>query len=156
MPSSNELPFKKTIPLLGLCIGMLLLTGCASTIQYVHFPDQSKTIETAGKARLYVMFPYTTDHATAGINTFEEKTKIGMNAPNSYLCWETEPGTKTISSKVTGVFGRSARLEVALQADHVYFLKQNLNPFNFGSLSMQLLSDGEGQKVRSQCVPPGE
>ena len=147
---------KKTLFFLKLCSAMLLLSGCRSTIQYVHYPDQSKDIETAGKARLYVMFPYMTNWAVAGVLTCEGEQRIGVNATNGYLCWETDPGSKTLSSKVTGSFGRSARLIVDLQADRVYFVKQGLNPWNGGALSMQLLSDGEGQKLRDQCAPPDE
>jgi hypothetical protein len=47
----------RCIPLgvLGTCIAALLLTGCASTLQYPPFPDQAKRLEDPAKARIYVM-----------------------------------------------------------------------------------------------------
>jgi hypothetical protein len=46
-------------PLVALSIALcaLLLIGCASTIQYPPFADQTKTIEDPEKARIYVMRP---------------------------------------------------------------------------------------------------
>ena len=49
----------KTSILLAVCVGALLLTGCASTRQFVALPDQTKTIENASKGRIYVMRPAT-------------------------------------------------------------------------------------------------
>jgi len=36
-------------------VGLLLLAGCASTLQYPPFPDQSKRLEDPAKARIYVI-----------------------------------------------------------------------------------------------------
>ena len=156
MTMSSTTQAHKAVILFVLCSAMLLQSGCLSTTQYIHFPDQTKTIETAGKARLYVMFPYMTNLAVARVLTREGDQNIGLNATNGYLCWETDPGAKTLSSKVTGAFGHSAQLNMALQADQVYFVEQNVNPWSGGTISMRILSDAEGQKVRDRCAPPDE
>jgi hypothetical protein len=41
--------------ILGACIAALLLAGCATTLQYPPFPDQSAHIVDPAKARIYVM-----------------------------------------------------------------------------------------------------
>src|SRR3954470_20681504 len=85
----------------------LLLTGCARTIQYPRFPDQTKTIEDPSKARLYVIRPakfwgsmdsirFTATGPSAlgpRIGGFRIAGELG---PASYLCWETAPGSMLI------------------------------------------------------------
>ena len=137
-------------------LGMVaLLSGCLSATQLVHFPDQSKSIETPGKARVYMMFPYMTNMTTFRVNVYENDRAIGANSANGYLCWETDPGEKRFSSKVAQAFGAKAALTVSLQPNRVYYIKQDLRPMGLvNTFSMQLLSDMEGRKVLAGCTSP--
>ena len=48
---------KKNIYFMPLVLLLLLATGCASTKQFVPFPDQMVRIEDPNKARIYVIRP---------------------------------------------------------------------------------------------------
>ncbi len=133
----------------------LLSTGCLSPKQYVHFPDQAKRIETSGKARVYMVFPYMSSAASRTFPVYEDGREIGANVPNGYLCWETDPGTKQFSTKMPNLFASKTNLSLTLQPDRVYYLKQGYSPFSgMFSLSLELLSDTEGKQVLQKCSSP--
>lgn len=152
----NRRIFARVLLSLGLLGAMHLFQGCSTPIQYVHFPDQSKTIETPGKARVYVVFP----HAIKMIKgrTFpvcENERKIGENAPNGYLCWETDPGKKLISTKRPELLSPTDSIELTFEANRVYFIKQKINPFDLvHQLSLSLLTEQEGKDILNKCCSP--
>src|SRR5215510_2194980 len=89
--------------ILTLIIGLpvLLVSGCSSTCQYVHFPDQHKKIEDSARARIYVIRSAEST-GTANVDVIDDKYIVGSTAPDGYLCWERLPGETTVVSDSLG------------------------------------------------------
>src|SRR5262249_604038 len=79
----------------GTVLSAFALGGCASTTQFIHFPDQSKPIEDPEKARIYVIrssFSFNIASQSARIYVADGAGQIGYTTGHGYLCWERGPG----------------------------------------------------------------
>jgi hypothetical protein len=138
----------KYLPLIFLI--PLLLSGCASSDQYVHFPDQNKIVEDPGKGRIYVIRPKLT-----GLGIFSDITDdgqpVGCTARQGFLCWERVPGSATIAAKTDNT--NSLTLDV--QAGEVYYILQTLH---FGWIetdnTLELIDEQKAKDVLKKCKPP--
>jgi len=136
------LPFILLIP--------LLLSGCASSDQYVRFPDQSKTVEDPHKARIYVIRPGLT-----GIGIFsdisDDGEAIGCTARGGFLCWERAPGKTTIIGKTDN----TSFITVNVRAGEVAYILQTLH---FGWIEtdnrLEQVSEPEAKEALKKCNPP--
>jgi len=146
----------KTIaaPLVGLCA--LLLAGCASTIQYPPFPDQTKTIEDPAKARIYVMRPAQAWNAHSIIRLSATGPKMpgygsitGELGPGRYLCWEEPPGPFRIRR------GPDDDVRLELVAGHVYYLRASAGVDGmYSNPSFKVLNEEAGLSLLKRCKPP--
>jgi hypothetical protein len=133
-----------------LYIGAVLLTGCASTQQFVALPDQSKTVDDPAKGRIYVMRPATMG-AAISMNVSDGGKAIGRTGPHGYLCWERPPGDTIISSSSEGVSSNP----LTVQAGLVYYFFQHLRMGVLIARSeLELLDEQKGREVLKRCHPP--
>lgn len=72
---------------------LVFTSGCATpTTQFLHMPDQSKTVEDPAKSRIYVISSRPSMSLLA-IRVFDGKKGVGRLGDGfGYLCWEREPG----------------------------------------------------------------
>lgn len=131
-------------------LSALLLSGCAASDQYVHFPDQSKLVEDPAKGRIYVIRPKLT-----GLGIFSDITDdgqaIGCTSRRGFLCWERPPGMTTI----TGKTDNTSSLTVNVQAGEVSYILQTLH---FGWITtdntLSLVTEPEAKAALKICNPP--
>jgi len=141
---------KKGIQLIIVAICMALLAGCASTTQYVPFPDQSKRVEDPSKARIYVVRP-TAFGAAISFSVRDGITAIGETGPNGYLCWERPGG----QMEVIGKAENTSRLPVEVEQGTVYYIQQHVRMGMWQARNeLSLLSEDEGKKKVGKCKPP--
>jgi hypothetical protein len=134
-----------------MAVGVIVIvSGCASTKQYVHFPDQNKSIENPEKARIYVARP-TSLGGVISMKVSDEGQAIGETGPNGYLCWECTPGKTTIKGKAEN----TSELNLNTEKGKSYYIQQHVR---MGILmarnKLELLNDAEGKEKVSKCKPP--
>jgi hypothetical protein len=137
-------------PLILILTASLLFFGCATPQQLVHFPDAKKVVEDTSKGRIYVIRPGWTG---LGISTdiSADGEIVGSTGPESYLCWEQEPGNVTISAKADNV----SEVQVTVLAGQANYIIQRLH-FGWVTTDNQLtvVSEAEGQTALKKCKPP--
>lgn len=149
-------------------VGALLLAGCASTIQYPPFPDQTKTVENPAKARIYLIRKEKIFGYGVGIEFYGSTSEVavgprvgaggmrlvGQVGPGSYLCWEESPHPF--------VFQRIERdtnsiTSLPLSAGSVYYLRAYLHSGWIKTTSrIDILNEKDGQAMLKKCQPPDE
>ena len=134
-----------------LSVGVLVLgSGCASTQQFAHFPDQNRRVEDPEKARIYVVRP-TSFAAAVSMRVSDGKTVIGKTGPNGYLCWERSPGEMEILSKAEN----TARLPLTVEKNKVYYVGQHVRMgILFARNSLSSLPESDGEAKVAKCRPP--
>jgi len=140
------------------------ITGCGTTRQMVHFPDQSKVVEDQGKARIYVIgSPLFMNLASNNVTltVVADKEWIGDIVGHSYLCWEHEPGIVTISGRRL----RSNIVNINLESGKTYYVIAHIGP-DFKNASFLIPGGGEiivrleqvseenGRVELLKCEPP--
>jgi hypothetical protein len=102
-----------------------LCIGCASTQQFVPFPDQSKHIEDTSKARVYVFRRWRDDDRRA-FTIYDRNVKIGNLGVNGYVCWERSPGPMIVlfkSPAQPSSIYQSGHITVHVKSNQVYYIK---------------------------------
>ena len=141
---------KKPVQLLGLFIVLWIISGCASAVQYVPLPDQSKSVEDPNKARIYVLRP-TSFGGAIGIPISDGRNSIGITGPNSFLSWERDPGETTIRSMSENTY----ELPITMKKGLSYYIQQEINIGFFTPRStLNILPEDEGKRKLSECKPP--
>lgn len=143
----------------------LSISGCGTSKQMVHFPDQSKLIEAEGKARIYVigrpLFMQPASHS-ATLTIVADQGWIGDIVGHSYLCWEREPGTLTIvGRRLSGNV-----ITLAVEKGRVYYILAHIRPgFDATSFSpggghiivnFEIVDNKEGEDALRESKPPEE
>ena len=145
---SNHIMEKHITPLIAA--SCLFLMGCASTQQFVPFPEQTKTVEDSNKGRIYVMRPATFG-AGISMDVSDGGIIIGSTGPHGFLCWEREPGQTVISSKAEN----TSAVNLPVKAGQVHYIFQHLRlGLVMARNEMEIVSEEEGKKVLKQCSPP--
>jgi len=141
---------KKRIGIFIACGAIIFLSGCASTKQFVHFPDQSKPIENPQKARIYVARPTSLGGAIS-MKVSDENQMIGQTGPKGYLCWERTPGQTTIKGKAEN----TSELTLNTEQGKSYYIQQHVRiGIIMARNKLELLSAAEGKQKVSKCKPP--
>lgn len=135
-----------------LLLGLLAVSavGCASARQSVALPDQSQHVEDPAKGRIYVIRPATIGSAI-GMNVQDGDTYIGKTGPNSYLCWEREPGTVSVS----GHAENTSYIQFIVEEGRRYYVLQELKiglmlPRN----NLVEISEAQAEKWLQKMKPP--
>ena len=150
--------------LFSAALGVLLLAGCASTIQYPPFPDQTKKVEDPTKARIYLIRKekvwgagnkflfYGNGPAAVGPLTDRSDLRlIGELGPGSYLCWEEPPHPFRFHR--VGGDSRSV-FTIDLVAGNVYYLRAHIGGLMGDRAMVDVLDEKEGQVLLKRCQPP--
>ena len=141
----------KNVYKLGLCFALVgFLSGCASTKQFVAFPDQTKRVEDPNKARIYVVRPTSLGGAVS-MDVRDGGKIIGSTGANGYLCWERNPG----AMEITGKAENTVKLPLTVEKGGVYYIQQHVKMgFLMARNKLSLLSEAEGKEKVKQCKPP--
>ncbi len=127
-----------------------LVSGCASTRQYVKFPDQSVGLEDPAKARIYVARP-TVFGGAISMKVSDGDILIGKTGPKGYLCWERNPGEMILTGKAEN----SDIEKISIQQGYVYYFEQKVR---MGILmarnDIQQVEGDKGREIVSKCKPP--
>jgi len=156
----------KIIGSLGPLVILLALSGCASTIQYPPFPDQTKRIEDPNKARIYLIRPPAVGGQGVAIRYYENTPEaigpriarssrmVGELGPGSYLCWEAHPGERSIQT----VEGETNSINsFKLQAGEVYFFKISIRPgWTTARNVIEPIDEAKGRSILRKCNPPAD
>jgi nitrous oxide reductase accessory protein NosL len=139
----------KRILLLVNCAAALLVAGCASTVQYVPMPDQSKAVDDPAKGRIYVMRPASVGGGV-GMNVSDSGNPIGKTGPKGFLCWERQPGDAEISSSAENV----SKVSVPVRPGSIHYVFQHLRMgIWIARNELELVGEEEGKKQLKKCKP---
>lgn len=132
-------------------VGIILaFAGCATTEQYVAFPDQSVEVEDPEKGRIYVLRPEFLGSAVK-MNVTADETLIGTTIGGGYLCWETVPGMVTI----TGHAEVEDSIDLSVQRGKAYYINQAMRMGVWVARNELIeVSPQEGKELLESCSPP--
>lgn len=140
---------KPTLASLGALVTALLVTGCASSVQYVKMPDQTKTNEDPTKGRIYVLRPSSFGGAV-GMNVADGTTPIGNTGPGGYLCWEREPGDVIVSSNGEN----TSQVSLPVRPSSVHYILQNIRMgIWMARTDLEVIDEAKAQKELKHCKP---
>ncbi len=123
---------------------IFLVVGCASTRQYVPFPD----VENPEMARIYVIRPSMMGFAIK-TEIKDGRQTIGYLGAKQFLCWERKEGETVISGKSEN----ESSITLNLRKGHTYYIKQHMYCFGIwkNRTRLSLLSESEGRKKVELC-----
>lgn len=125
-------------------LGVLVLSGCASSKQYVAVPPNAGQATTdPDSARVYVIRPGGVFGAAAAWDVQEGKRIVGSVGPGGYLVWDRPPGEVFITHP--GYYGDPVRF--VAEKGRTYYLKWEMG---INASDMALLDDQEGQALLKQ------
>jgi hypothetical protein len=128
---------------------LLLVTGCASTRQFVPLPDQAVKIQDSSKGRIYVMRPAGAGSAVS-MNVSDDGKPIGSTGAHGFLCWEREPGDTIVTSTSEG----ASKAALSVQPGVVYYIFQHVRMGLLMARSeLEIVDEAKGQKVLKKCHP---
>lgn len=140
----------KRLTILAGLSAALLLTGCASTKQFVPLPDQSKTVEDPAKGRIYVMRPASVGGAIK-MNVTDGNTPIGTTGPKGFLCWERDPGDVVVASSSEN----TSRVSLAVRPGSVYYVLQHVRMgIWIARTDLETVTEDQGKLELKKCKPP--
>ena len=138
------------ITILAGLSAVLMLTGCASTKQFVPLPDQSKTVEDPAKGRIYVMRPASVGGAVA-MNVTDGGTPIGTTGPRGFLCWERDPGDVIVSSTSEN----TSRVSLAVRPGSVHYVVQHVRMgIWIARTDLEIVTEDQGKLGLMKCKAP--
>ncbi len=141
---------KKSLLCLAIMLVAAMAVGCASTKQFVPFPDQSKQIENPEMSRIYVMRP-TSFGSAIPMDVMDGQKLVGVTGPNGYLCWERKPGETTIVGRAEN----TVTLPLTLEKGLVYYIQQHVRMgWAKARNKLRLLPQQEGKEKVAECKPP--
>lgn len=137
----------KIIGLLGLALAGLLLTGCASSKQYIPIAKGNGTAPSDPHlVRIYFMRPSGILGAAVGWQIQEGPNVVGAVGPGGHLVWERPPGEVRIIDpyRDTGM----APLRFNAEAGRTYFVTWGMT---MTISTLKLLDEPEGLKMLKNC-----
>jgi hypothetical protein len=140
----------KSKSVLVVLAAVLVFAGCATTEQYVAFPDQSVEVEDPDRGRIYVVRPDFMGSAVQ-MNVTADDTLIGTTTGGGYLCWETVPGMVTI----TGHAEVDDSIDLSIQRGKAYYIYQAMRMGVWVARNELIeLSTEKGKEYLESCSPP--
>jgi hypothetical protein len=134
------------------CALAALLTGCASNVQFVHFPNQKVSVEDPNKGRIYVIRPSGMAKA-ASMEIWDGDTHVGNTGSKSYLCWERPQGDAIISGKEEN----TSTVSLWVKSNSVYYVFQHLRMGWWAARNeMEVISEEKALPLLKKCEPPKE
>ena len=114
---------KKFISVLTL---IFLLSGCASTKQYVQNSDRNNSgnnYNNETMAQIYVLRPSSFGSAIT-LKIYQDEKFIGELGPNSYLSWQVDPANGKI--EVISKAENYAMIVITPEVGKTYYIKQKV------------------------------
>ena len=142
---------KRSIFTIMVLIVSASISGCAKTWQAANFPNQSLRIEDPEKARVYLICD--TGLGTAVNDPVEDAGNyIGTIGPTSFLCWEREPASTTISVNPHSKFSNSSKIELTASKHNVYYIQLHRWPgLLLPVYKLELIDEETGTKLLKKC-----
>ena len=109
--------------------------------------DLLKPSVNSQKARICVLSSYQAGDGFVYFRILDNDDAVGLTRARTYLCWEREPGTTTISVSDDRHFA----MELKTVGGRTYFLEQTIAPFS--GLKLRLLDDKQAAELVAKCVP---
>jgi hypothetical protein len=139
----------RILNLAGCMIAAVFLVGCASAVQFVRMPDQTKTVEDPAKGRIYVMRPSSFGGAV-GMSVSDSGNPIGSTGPGKFLCWEREPGDAVVASTSEN----TSRVSLAVRPGSVYYILQHIRwGMWMARTDLEVVDEERGKKDLKDCRP---
>lgn len=140
---------KNVARLFTATILIAFFTGCASTKQFVPFPNQNTVVD-GTKTRIYVARP-TVFGGGISMTVSDSGQLIGETGPKGYLCWDRSAGQVIINSKAEN----RAELLINAEPGKTYYVQQHIRMgVLYARNKLTLLNEPEGREVVSKCSPP--
>jgi outer membrane biogenesis lipoprotein LolB len=139
---------KKSI-LVVATVASLLLSSCASTVQYNKIAQPNENEKEM--ATIYVLRPSSFGSAVK-FKIYQEKL-VGYLGPKSYLAWNVKPENRelTIISKSEN----TDMLTINPQAGKTYFIKQKvLMGVTIARTELEFLEEAEGREILKKLKAP--
>lgn len=134
------------------CVLMVVLSGCVTTRQVAPLPDLTVDIADAAMARVYVLRPATVGSAVP-FDIYANDTHIGVLGPDSFLCWESAPGTIELLAKSEN----SNTLSLTTEAGNIYYVHAHVRMgVVMARVKLELLDEAKGKEVLAKCKPAKE
>ena len=141
---------KLQIRLIFIVILFFISIGCATTRQYVPFPDQSKKIENPDLGRVYLFRPSVFGFAIP-MQIYDSNKVIGDTGPKGYLCWEREPG----KTKIAGLAENKSELPLEVNRGKVYYIFQHMRLGWFRARNkLELVDEIVAREYLQDCKAP--
>lgn len=143
---------KTKLVLTAACVLMAALSGCVTTRQVAPLPDLTVDIADAAMARIYVLRPATVGSAIP-FDIYANDTQIGVLGPDSFLCWESAPGTIELLAKSEN----SNKLSLTTEASNVYYVHAHVRMgVVMARVKLELLDEDKGKEILAKCKPAKE
>ena len=131
---------------------LALSVGCWTprSRQSFRIPDLGRPIEDAGKARIYVIRASSVSGAFR-IAVYDGDQRVGSTGPETYLCWEREPGEMFLHDKAEN----NSKLMLNVEAGKVYYILQRMHmAYGWARTTLEELSEQDGLKYLKECTGP--
>lgn len=128
----------------------LLLSSCASTMQYVKYPDDESINE--NKSKIYVIRS-TIFGSAIKMKIYQDDQLIGKLGPKSFLSWEVDPskGDMAIISKSEN----KDTLKISPKPGKTYYIKQKVKlGWVVARTGLEFLEENEAKKILSELKNP--
>ena len=131
------------------CAAGLLLAACASTVQRVPMPDQTKVVENPAKGRIYVMRPSDAG-STIRMDIVDGADRIGHTGPGGYLCWERDPGDVVVASRSEN----TSRVSLVVRPGTVHYILQHIRMgIWLKRTDLEVVEEERGRTELKKCKP---
>ena len=135
---------------IGMVLCVLFLSGCASTTQYVPFPNEKNTVDDSSKGRIYLIRPTHFGFAVP-MSISDNGKPIGKTLGHSFLSWETAPGHTNLIGKAE----TEETLPVFVKEGERIYVKQSVEMgIIMARNSLSPIDETTAKKYLSDMKPP--
>jgi hypothetical protein len=125
-----------------------LLTGCASTRQFIAFPDQNKGTESPEKGRIYIIRPPQSFGGGGVVDIYDGEKYVGVTTRKGFLSWERAPGVAKIQTEDPGGFS----MALNVHPGNRYYLVQDFRWFK--TATFHEVDSVRGKELLAETYPP--
>jgi hypothetical protein len=141
------LKLKKIMQLLALS---LILTSCASTLQYSKVAE-ANTVD-PDKATIYVIRP-TVFGSAIKFGIYQDDKLIGRLGPKSYLAWSVDADGNDIS--IVSKSENKDMLNINPQPGKTYYIRQKVRMgFAVARTAIEFMDESEAKEILEKIKPP--
>ena len=128
----------------------LILSSCASTLQYVKIASENSIQEET--AKIYVLRPSSFGSAIQ-FRIYQDDKLIGKLGPKSYLVWTIKPEGKEI--RIISKSENKVILTINPQPGKTYYIKQNVKlGFAIARTGLEFIDEKESTEILLKLKSP--